>query len=184
MITINILFLISMVAGTNCDLPYPMDTTANIVYGVLSDAQIQSFINTHNYFRLTVSGKLLSAMKWWDKLAVSSDNWASKCIWKDSETPNVGENLYATTVRNNSINFDPTTAVNSWGSENVYYDHNRYGRNKCETGKVCDHYAQIIWDHTSYVGCGFRDCPIIQGLSWPNGGTIVVCHYYLKDGWY
>jgi pathogenesis-related protein 1 len=148
-----------------------------------SNAQIQTFVNTHNYYRATVNPPAanMPAIAWLSSLATSSNNWASLCRWGHSGTPNVGENIYATTVRTTPANFNPNNAVNSWGSEKVYYT---YSTNTCAPGKVCGHYTQIIWADSVNVGCAFQDCPTIQGLSWPNGGTIVVCQYSPPGNWW
>lgn len=144
--------------------------------------QILTFLNTHNYYRSSVNPPAyLPSMSWKYSLAISSNTWASKCIWGHSGTPNVGENIYATSLRTSASDFDPSNAVNAWGSEKIYYN---YATNTCAAGKVCGHYTQIIWKSSTGLGCAFQDCPVIQGLPWPNGGTIVVCQYSPPGNWY
>lgn len=157
--------------------------TNAILATIPSSTQAQTFVNTHNYYRATVNppARNMPAVQWAGSLANSSNNWANNCRWAHSGTSNVGENLYATTVRTTSANFNPSTSVNSWGGEKVYYS---YSTNSCMSGRVCGHYTQIIWDDSVYVGCAFKDCPLIQGLSWPNGGTIVVCQYAPPGNWW
>ena len=145
--------------------------------------QIQTFVNSHNFYRASVNppAAFMPTISWQTNLANSANTWATKCIWGHSGTANVGENLYATTIRTTTDNFNPNDAVNSWGSEKVNYN---YSTNSCSAGKVCGHYTQIIWKNSTNVGCAFQDCPVIQGLSWPNGGTIVVCQYSPPGNWY
>lgn len=145
--------------------------------------QIENFVQVHNFFRASVNppATLMQAMSWKTSLATTANTWAMKCIWQHSGTPNVGENLYASTVRTPiSGDFNPTVSVNSWGSEKIYYD---YATNTCVVGQVCGHYTQVVWNTSLFVGCAFQDCNTITGLNWPNGGTIVVCQYSPPGNW-
>ncbi|XWV26849.1 hypothetical protein QJ857_gp0201 [Tupanvirus soda lake] len=157
--------------------------TSMVSATVPSATQIQTFVNSHNYYRSTVNppARYMPTMQWSSSLATSANAWATKCRWAHSGTANVGENLYATTLRTTASNFNPNNAVNSWGSEKQYYN---YSTNTCATGRVCGHYTQMVWDDSVNVGCAFQDCPVIQGLSWPNGGTIVVCQYSPPGNWW
>ena len=141
----------------------------------LSGTQIQAFLNSHNNNRAGVNppARSMPSMSWSDDLATNASNWASQCVWSHSRTPNVGENLYATSARMPVGNFDPTTAVNSWGGEKVNYN---YNNNSCANGQECGHYTQVVWADSTKVGCGVSNCPSISGLPW-NGGTMVVCQY-------
>ena len=139
--------------------------------------EIQTFVNVHNFYRASVNppATLMQAISWRDSLATTSNTWAMKCIWAHSGTPGVGENLYASSIRTPvSDDFNPSTSVNSWGYEKIYY---RYATNTCDLGKVCGHYTQVVWNTSLYVGCAFQDCASIVGLPWVNGGTLVVCQY-------
>ena len=143
-------------------------------------SQIQTFVNTHNYYRSIVSPSTsyMPPMSWSPNLALGSNNWAAQCSWSHSNTPNVGENLYATTTRTpNPANFSPVPAVNLWGGERWYYN---YATNTCAAGHVCGHYTQMVWSNSVNLGCAFQDCPAISGLPWPQGGTLVVCQYSPK----
>lgn len=156
----------------------------NLVNSTLPNApQTQGFLNAHNSYRTHVypPAKYMPLLIWSNPLASSSNNWTNKCLWGHSRTPHVGENIYATSVRTpNSTKFNPIPVVVAWGSEYQYYN---YWNNTCQTGKVCGHYTQIIWANTSYLGCSFKDCPTIQGIPWPNGGTLVTCQYYPQGNW-
>ena len=166
MIVIFLIFLISMLSAT-----FPSST------------QIETFLSTHNYYRSTVNppAKFMPEMTWLPLLGIVSNNWATRCKWAHSGTVGVGENLYATTVRTSPINFNPSSPVNSWGNEKIYYN---YTTNICTVGKVCGHYTQVVWDDSVQLGCAYQDCPMIQGIPWANGGTIVVCQYYPAGNWW
>lgn len=141
-------------------------------------SQSQIFTDGHNNYRRSVNppAKYMPDMTWNPSLSSSSNGWASRCIFQHSRTANVGENLYATSMRTpNATNFNPLNSVNSWGNEENYYN---YYTNTCLAGYACGHYTQMIWDSSVYLGCAFQDCPIIWNIPWPNGGTIVVCQYY------
>ena len=145
--------------------------------------QAVSFVTNHNIYRANVNppARCLPSIQWNWNLVATSDDWATKCIWQHSGRENVGENLYATSTRTlNSSSFNPAPAVNSWGNEKQWYN---YVANTCLAGQVCGHYTQLVWDTSKVFGCAFQDCPLIQNLPWPNGGTIVVCQY-LQPGNY
>ncbi|MEP2023182.1 CAP domain-containing protein, partial [Reichenbachiella sp.] len=55
--------------------------------------------------------------------------------------------------------------VDSWGAEKQNYD---YKKNKCETGKICGHYTQIVWKNTTEIGCAKTLC---------DGSVIWICNY-------
>lgn len=145
--------------------------------------QSQMFINAHNSYRANTNPRATNMLpiNWSSNLASGASNWASKCNFTHSQTPGVGENLYATSRRTPSANsYDPSEAVNSWGAEQKNYN---YGNNTCAKGEVCGHYTQVVWGNTDQVGCAYQDCPKIDGISWPNGGTITVCQYNPPGNW-
>lgn len=139
--------------------------------------QLHQFIDEHNVYRQNTNPPAtnMPAVGWDASLANSAQAWAAQCIWAHSGTPNVGENLYATTNRySNPAQYPPKTAVDAWGSEGVDYT---FSTNTCASGHICGHYTQIVWASSTTIGCAFQDCPTIQGLPWANGGTITVCQY-------
>lgn len=142
-----------------------------------NDSQAQIFTQLHNNYRISVNppARCMPLMSWNWSISDTSNAWAKQCIWAHSATPNLGENLYATSIRTpNSTNFNVSTPVSLWASEKSYY---YYSNNTCATGQICGHYTQLIWDTSKQLGCAFQDCPLIKNLPWSNGGTIVVCQY-------
>jgi len=151
---------------------------------LLNINQINTMVDVHNFYRASVSppAKNMQAMQWAYPVATTANTWASKCIWGHSGTPNVGENLYVTSVRTPIAgNFNPTPPVNSWGNEKQFYF---FSNNTCVPGHVCGHYTQIIWANSINMGCAFQDCATIQNLPWPNGGTMIVCQYTPPGNYY
>ncbi|XP_071958594.1 peptidase inhibitor 16-like [Antedon mediterranea] len=138
--------------------------------------EIQGIIDRHNYFRRNVSPGPASDMlymEWYEDLEESAQQWADTCNWAHGGIPSgAGQNLYATTASPDSGL--GITATNAWNDEDQYYD---YDTNSCATGEVCGHYTQNVWASTEGIGCGIRFCSSITGLSWQNGGNIVVCNY-------
>ncbi|TGZ36199.1 hypothetical protein CRM22_011400 [Opisthorchis felineus] len=51
--------------------------------------------------------------------------------------------------------------------ENVDYN---LEANTCTPGKTCLHYTQMVWAHSTLLGCGVTECP-------ENGTTLFVCDY-------
>jgi pathogenesis-related protein 1 len=62
-----------------------------------------------------------------------------------------GENMYWAWSAPTAPNASPTTAVQSWASEQTYYN---YTTNTCAAGRQCYHYTQVVWSTTTRVGCG------------------------------
>lgn len=145
--------------------------------------QEQQFVTSHNTYRNNVNPSAINMqpIQWSNDLASSAAKWASQCKWQHSQTPGVGENLYASSMRSpNTNNYDPSGAVVSWGNEKVNYD---YNTNTCAPNQVCGHYTQVVWANSDKVGCAVQDCQNLQGTSWPNGGTFVVCQYSPPGNW-
>ena len=142
-----------------------------------SNTQAQAFIDAHNTFRNDTNPPAtnMKPITWSNNLTDGAASWAAKCNFKHSQTPGVGENLYASSRRTpNPSTYNPREAVDSWGNEGAFYD---YNSNSCEPGKTCGHYTQVVWADSDKVGCAVQDCPTVQGVNWPNGGTMVVCQY-------
>ena len=132
-------------------------------------------LDRHNEIRAEVFEG--SKLKWDDELEKAAQNWADEIVktndWKHDPSNHEngwGENLYVTS---SSVKPSLVDAVNAWYKEKADYN---YNTNKCEPGKACGHYTQIVWQQTSRVGCAmaqFKDHP-----TWKNGWT-VVCKYQI-----
>merc|ERR1712032_1045335 len=93
-----------------------------------------------------------------------------------------GENIYFSINRlTGKENIE--RAIMLWGEE--YKDYNYYTR-KCEPGKKCGHYTQIVW-HSSYaVGCAINLCPLLRrerSTSTYKNAKYVVCNYGPAGNW-
>lgn len=124
--------------------------------------EIEILVERHNFWRADVG---VSAVGYSDDLAAVANNWAIQlkkdgCAFKHSQNA-YGENLFKGTVGY----YTAADAVDSWASEKADYD---YKSNKCEDGKVCGHYTQIIWQKTSQFGCAKTIC---------DGSVTWVCNY-------
>lgn len=134
---------------------------------VASRDEVVILLERHNYWRAEVD---VPPLQWSDLLATSSLKWAidleKKCQFKHSETNN-GENLWKGTTGA----FPTSDVVDSWASEKADY---KYQKNKCQPGKVCGHYTQIVWKTTTTVGCAKTTC---------DGMTTWVCQYDPPGNW-
>ena len=96
------------------------------------------------------------SQQWADKLASSC-----QLNHRQGQLP-FGENLFYY-----SQNASVGQAVSAWASEKKFYN---YQQNKCQAGKQCGHYTQIVWKGTTDLGCGYKSCS--------NGSQIWVCNYF------
>jgi len=126
----------------------------------------------HNVARANVSPAAvqpLPALTWDSCLQESAQAWADNCVWEHSNTPGLGENMYASAGGGAPT---PSDIVGSWVGEVSDY-------NVCSDScsGMCGHYTQVVWDTTLYVGCAISNCttgsPFGGFPNWYN----VVCQY-------
>jgi pathogenesis-related protein 1 len=73
-----------------------------------------------------------------------------------------GENLF---ISGGSASINQ--AISAWVTEKSFYN---YAQNRCNPGKQCGHYTQIVWKGTTDVGCATQRCS--------NGSQIWACSYF------
>jgi len=140
--------------------------------GALSmQERFAGLLNVHNHIRASHN---LPPLKWSKKLANYSLEWANhlgrgkQCqMYHRGGKPPYGENLYLSSAevwrdqngREVDRRISPVTiveVVKSWASEDKWYN---YAQNRCQPGKQCGHYTQIVWRDTTEVGCAMKVCP-------------------------
>jgi len=140
--------------------------------GALSmQERFAGLLDIHNSIR---SKHNLPSLKWSEKLANYSLEWANhlgrgnQCkMYHRGGKPPYGENLYLSSAevwrdqngREVDRRISPVTiveVVKSWASEDKWYN---YAQNRCQPGKQCGHYTQIVWKETTEVGCAMKVCP-------------------------
>jgi pathogenesis-related protein 1 len=137
----------------------------------LSSSEISQILALHNTERATLG---LSPLVWSSTLVASSLQWAQVlqsegCAMYHSSNE-YGENLYyALPTGTNPPVITPKRVVGAWIQEKEYYD---YKTNRCDSGKMCGHYTQIVWADTTHVGCVRVTCPDPRGVE-----EIWVCEY-------
>jgi hypothetical protein len=118
----------------------------------------------------------LDPLCWSNAVSAHAQAWADGCDFSHDPalgTLDEGQNIYAAAQ---TMGFPPTAAQDAepaWAAEAADYD---YASNTCSA--VCGHYTQIVWDSTSFFGCGIKNCTVNSpfGPGFPNW-TIVVCNY-------
>ncbi|KAJ8042182.1 Peptidase inhibitor 16 [Holothuria leucospilota] len=118
-------------------------------------------LNAHNNYRRSVSPPAVSmnTLTWDATLAIKAQQWVERCHYGHPNTAiyrsyaGLGQNLY---IRIGTTTKPPVTdPVDKWYREVNYYN---LATNKCDTGRVCGHYTQLVWADTSKVGCGINFC--------------------------
>ncbi len=132
----------------------------------ISNAQrFKGVLEAHNWIR---QKRGLTPLKWSAKLAEYSQQWAdhlgsgSHCqIRHRSGMPPYGENLYRASAlrwsdgRTEQLPITIQNVVKAWTDEERWFD---YQRNRCQPGKKCGHYTQVVWKDTTEVGCAVKIC--------------------------
>ncbi len=126
-------------------------------------------LDSHNRVRAKHG---LQPLKWSDKLAAYSQEWANhlgrgnSCqMYHRSGNPPHGENLYISSavvwsdgkkeVARERNRVTVRDVVKVWTDEEKWYN---YKNNSCQPGRQCGHYTQIVWRDTTEVGCAVKFC--------------------------
>jgi len=122
-------------------------------------------LEAHNKIR---AKHKVPALKWSDKLAKYSQQWANQMgtggsckMYHRPGTPPYGENLYRSTAivwSDGRREISPVTiknVVKAWTDEERWYS---YKNNRCQPGRQCGHYTQAVWKETTEVGCAIKVC--------------------------
>ncbi|CAH8594755.1 unnamed protein product [Heterobilharzia americana] len=136
--------------------------------------QLEKLLKMHNDYRhmlmeCKVEGqppaKYLPDLTWDNDLAYYAQSLADECYFHHnnvhlSKYKYVGQNIagYQTVER----------AMYEW-----FIEHKDYTFATGYCSNICGHYTQLVWQNTTHVGCGVRDC---KGTSFPYGLS-VVCNY-------
>mmetsp|Transcript_46951 Transcript_46951/g.75171 ORF Transcript_46951/g.75171 Transcript_46951/m.75171 type:complete len:419 (-) Transcript_46951:153-1409(-) len=105
--------------------------------------------------------------------------------WNQQSSDSCGENLYVSgasptmTFMYNGRNYGLLGFERSWcEDESSWYSYSKYSFN---------HYTQVVWADTRYVGCGFSEC---SGVTTDDDGTktwakaMFTCNYYPPGNMY
>lgn len=138
------------------------------------DPVAEELLRAHNEWRRKVG---VSPLRWAPDVAETATSRARRlaadgCTLEHDLLDDLGENLLRLSAfrrRDGSLHLQqirPAQVVEAWAAESVHYS---YERNRCEAGRDCLHYTQMVWAATEELGCGTAACPA--------GGLIWVCNY-------
>jgi len=130
-----------------------------------TDQRFAKTLEAHNQVRAKHN---LPPLKWSDKLAEYSQQWANKLasgtacqMYHRSGTPPYGENLFRSSAviwsdgKREVSQVTISDVVKAWANEEKWYN---YNNNSCQPGKQCGHYTQVVWKDTKEVGCAMKVC--------------------------
>ncbi len=123
-------------------------------------------------------------LEWSSKIANDAQKYANELAqngkWehdkKEYENGPYGENLYTSTKKSTF-----TDAINAWYSEKEFYTYGKIGDSStCQSGKMCGHYTQLIWQNTSLFGCAKARYQSGKYKDW----YLIVCKYKTPGNYY
>ena len=127
----------------------------------LTRGEIIEILNIHNLVR---AGLKLPQLTWDCKLANYAQQWAKRGIAEHRDDTFYGESIFVAAASDVAA----VGSVNKWMLEKPSWN-NQTG--KCNPGKTCTHYTQIVWKKTVRIGCGINRN--VSG-KWK---TMLVCNY-------
>ena len=128
---------------TSC-VPFPGDL---ILRASPPPAFFADVLTTHNRYRAAHCARPLA---WSNRLARSAQAWARRCSFRHSGK-RLGENLgWGTAGR-----FTPAHFVRKWYGEVGSYD---FARGRSRDGREINHFTQIVWQGSRFVGCAWANC--------------------------
>lgn len=157
--------------ATEVGLPDPATFPTPLPTEPQEDPEVAGITDAHNVVR---EGVGIGPLTWDPVLAEFA---AEHIAFLDSERscnlihsidPPYGENLFWA-----SFPVDSGIVVQSWADEVLDYD---YPTNRCNPGKACGHYTQIVWEDTERVGCAKIVCGGGRGEIWS-------CNYDPPGNW-
>ncbi|THD19984.1 Pathogenesis protein PRMS [Fasciola hepatica] len=107
-------------------------------------------------------------MQWHNELAAKAQKWSDQCKVGHDRLEDRKVNGFWWVGQNFAGNPSVKRGFFSWFDE-----HNKYNftENSCES--VCGHYTQVVWQESTYLGCGVTRCPKNK---FPYG-LAIVCNY-------
>jgi pathogenesis-related protein 1 len=143
-------------------------------------AGMRGITEAHNEVRAALN---IPGLVWSDNIAAVAEDWAihlansNGCKMmhrpkQGKDSRHFGENIYWASAtmwsdgKREVQEISPDAVVDSWVSEVEEYD---YSRNRCQNGKVCGHYTQVVWKASARLGCGMAVCG--------DKGQVWVCNY-------
>ncbi|VDQ13043.1 unnamed protein product [Trichobilharzia regenti] len=139
-----------------------------------SSPELQNLQKLHNDYRHKVMNcelenqppaKYLPDLQWDNDLAHHAQLTANKCALQHSK---ITVPKYQYIGQNAAIYPTMEGAIEDWFNEYKDYD---YNTQKCSF--LCGHYTQMVWQNTTNVGCGVKDCTKKLGYK----AISVVCNY-------
>ncbi|XP_064631145.1 GLIPR1-like protein 1 [Lineus longissimus] len=121
----------------------------------------EEMINAHRELRNTEPAADMASMTYDDELATWAQKWANRCKWEhghpSKEKKAIGTSLGQNMWKGGGTNSTSvgSKAAGAWAKEKQNYD---FKSGKCEDGKACGHYTQMVWATTTKVGCGYKLC--------------------------
>lgn len=127
----------------------------------LTLAEIKEILNAHNSAR---AEQQLPPVTWDCRLAELAQEWANQSIYEHRDASTYGENIFVSGSSTEPI----ASVVKRWMLEKPNWNNETA---TCAAGKVCTHYAQVMWRTTKSIGCG------INRSATGKWKAMVVCNY-------
>lgn len=145
----------------------------------LTNSEIDEILRIHNQARSKVG---VGPLEWDCTLAQYAQWWVDQDKWQHSSDADykmhlppsynfTGENLAVVAGSGRQVTKD---GLALWLAEQKNWNAQTA---KCQTGKICGHYTQVVWRKTTKIGCGINRQSTTMGDRWRGQTQFLSCNY-------
>lgn len=129
------------------------------------DSDPFAYLDAHNGYR---KSKGIPPLVWDNELEEIARKWGTVLAGEGCRLRHSSNRLGENIAGSSGKKWSPREPVRWWYNEYRWYD---YSTNKCQQGKTCGHYTQVMWRKSQRLGCATVYCP------GSGNKAVYVCNY-------